>query len=362
MNVIKLFFKRKGDVDDLINMPNWRVGLSSCADWSWGVSMAVGMGIMKSKGICPFLIWCLGNILAIPLMGAVRKYLPESRNWPKFTLLLAIFFVVEFFAIAINLTAILAGFGHGSDVSSYQIVSWDTAVMLVSLWAIFIAWYVQKGGLKLIMLTDLGYYAVQMLSAIFIAIMAYRLSDGRLNSEVIWTSVAGMKWALSFGFLGIITGVLSAGHQWQKFTAIDEKNAFPVAIWGGFFFGVYMVFVFLAGLYFTKNPILGWSFLVIMVALATSTIDSAMSGMGFTCRNLFGKRWQWLGIVISLGVVVFWFLSEDKKSVSNMWSTMAGIRYPVVLFFIFATIVVAIFPALKNRRIEWLLKKIYLLR
>lgn len=353
---VQVLFIRRGDVDDLSMFSNWRVGVSVAADWSWGVSMAVGMSIMKTKGVCPFLIWMLGNILAIPLVGFVRKYLPGSRHWPRFTLMLLLFLVVEYFAIVINMQAVLVGFGGGTDVITYSLLPRDVAIWVVVAYGFFILWYVNKGGLRILMLTDLGYFIVQMLAVIFIAGASYIFANGNINSQLNWTMSGGMSWA-PYAFLGILTGALGTGHQWQKYNAVKENNIFQITIWGGLFFGVYMIFVFLSGLYFSKNIILGISFLVIMVALATSTIDSAISGVKYVVSR-FGIKNSYVWPIISIIIILSWTFINNN-TMADMWMFMANIRWTTVVFF---TIVTAIITMAKSEKIVEVLKRLYLMK
>ncbi|HRY52967.1 MAG TPA: hypothetical protein P5089_03985 [Candidatus Portnoybacteria bacterium] len=353
--IIGFLIKRKGEVDDLSKFPDWRVGVSVAADWSWGVSMAVGMSIMAKKGIAPFLIWMLGNILAIPLVGFVRRFLPDSRHWPKFTLMLLVFAVIEYFAITLNMQAVLTGLGGGTDVITYSFLPREAAIWAVVVYGLFIVWYVNKGGLKILMLTDLGYFTVQMVSAIFIAGASFVMASGQVNSQLNWAVPGGMAWA-PYAFIGIITGALAAGHQWQKYDA-KAKSIFQITLWGGLFFAVYMLFVFLAGLYFSKNLVLGIAFLVIMVALATSTIDSAVSGVGYVARR-FGIKSLYAGPIISV-VIIFSWPCINNTTMANMWTNMANFRWPIIVFFIVVTAIIAL---AKNPKTTEVFKKLYLIR
>ncbi len=354
----KLFhvlFKKQGDTNIISNSPNWRVGVSVAADWSWGVSMAVGLSIMKMKGVCPFLIWMIGNILAMPLVGFVRRFLPDSRSWSESWLMLALFMVVEYFAITINLQAILTGLGGGTDVISYVILPRNIAVWAVVAYGLFVWWYVNRGGLRILMITDLGFFIVQIIAAIFISGASYVIAGGSINSQLHWTMPGGMSWA-PYAFLGIITGALSAGHQWQKYDA-KESSIFQISMWGGLFFGIYMSFVFVAGLYFSKSLLLGVSFLVIMVALATSTIDSAISGVGYVLSKI-GIKNQLVRSVIPIVIILSWSFANGK-SMADMWLYMANFRWPIIIYFIILT---AIATVVKSPKIKGIFRRLYLMR
>lgn len=334
--ITKLLFKGK-ETDDLTEFPNWRVGVSVAADWSWGVSIAVGIGIMYRFGFLPFLIWTTGNILALPLFGAVRRYMPLSRFWPTFIPLVLIFIMVEYFAIILNLHAILDGFSGGKEVSSFVFLSKDIATWVTIAIGFFIVWYVHKGGLRILMFTDLGWFTVQMFAVIFMAIAAYFLSGDKMNN-VAWVKPGGIEWAI-WGFLGIIVGALSAGHQWQKYGAIKEENILPVTLWGGGFFAFYMLFVALTGFFFSKHIILGISFLILMISLATSTIDSAVAAIRYVLAR-FGVKSKPLASILGLVIICTWPLAIS--SITSLWTLMAKIRFPVMWSFIIITLILTL--------------------
>ena len=56
--------------------PDWLLGVSFAATWTWAAAMLVGIGILESAGVIPFLIWFTANTAAIPVFGYV------SRRWP----------------------------------------------------------------------------------------------------------------------------------------------------------------------------------------------------------------------------------------------------------------------------------------
>ena len=69
-----------------------------------------------------------------------------------------------------------------------------------------------------------------------------------------------------------------------------EENILKVSLWGGFWFGIYMFFVALTGLFFSSNIILGTIFVIVMIALGTSSIDSAVAGIEYNAVRLGFKQ------------------------------------------------------------------------
>lgn len=367
--LLRLLFSRWSKADDLSLYPNWRVGLSSAASWSWGVSLAVGMSIMYTKGLLPFIIWTTGNILAIPLFGVIRTYFPLSRHWPRFIFPMVILFLfVEFFCIVLNLQGILTGFGGNvKGIVSYSFLSPATAKYAVMAIGLFVVWYIHKGGLRMSVLTDYGQYAIQLLGTILLATLGYFIGG---HHDITWvindpkTGLSGLEWA-KFGFFGIIVGAMGTSHHWQRFHAIKEENILKVSLWGGLWFGVYMFFVGLTGLFFSSNIVLGTIFVIIMIALGTSSIDSAIAGIEYDAVQLGFKKidlhYPWIArkektftiypykiaTLVSVIAVLFWPYFAGG-SMADLWTFMAAQRLKIVGIFIVSTVLITCIRWLKN--------------
>jgi hypothetical protein len=365
--LISKLFKRDEDADNLLAYPNWRIGLSTAASWSWGVSLAVGMAIMHTKGLLPFIIWTIGNVLALPLFGVVRRFLPLSKYWPRFIFpIVILFFFVEFFCIILNLQGLLSGFGGNvKGIESYSFLTGNNVTIVVIAMALFIVWYIHKGGLKISVLTDFAQYGIQLFAVILMAAIGYFLGhQNNVEWIVVNEAVNGLEWA-KFGFFGIITGALGTGHQWQRFSAIKEKNILPVSLWGGFLFGIYMFFVGLSGYFFTPHIVLGTFFLITMIALASSSIDSGVAGLEYVLNCLTFERWKksdlkikpyHVASVVACIAILAWpyFM---KSGITEIWTFMAKIRMPTVLVFIGGTILVTILKYLQKLTIKPIAQK-----
>ncbi|OGF27114.1 hypothetical protein A2303_03385 [Candidatus Falkowbacteria bacterium RIFOXYB2_FULL_47_14] len=371
LKLMNLLFKRRDNVDDLSLYPNWRIGLSSAASWSWGVSLAVGMSIMYTKGLLPFIIWTAGNILAIPLFGIIRTYFPLSKHWPRFIFpMIVLFLFVEFFCIVLNLQGILTGFGGNvKGIVSYPFLSPETAKYAVMAIGLFVVWYIHKGGLKMSVLTDYGQYAVQLFGTILLATLGYFIGE---HHDIAWviidpkTGLSGLEWA-KFGFFGIVVGIMGTSHHWQRFHAIKEENILKVSLWGGLWFGIYMLFVGLAGLFFSSNIVLGTIFVFIMIALGASSIDSAVAGieydavqLGFKKIDLHYRTWiarkektytiypYKIATLASVIAVLFWPYFASG-SMADLWSFMAAQRLKIIGTFIVITVLITWFRWFKNK-------------
>lgn len=324
-------FRRWRKADEITDITAWRIGVSCAASWSWGVSLAVGVAIMRSKGLLPFGAWMAGNVLALPLFSVVLKRLPASRNWIRFVPMLILFGFVEYFAITLNLEAIRSALSGGMDFATYAFMTRGTATFAVAVIGLLIVGGIHKWGLRGSVLSDQLEFTLQVLAVAVLAILCVTLGE-RTRLPVITTE--GREW-IQTGFLGIITGALGTGHQWQRFSSIKEENVVRAGLWGGFFFGIYMIFVAIIGLYLNANLSLSLLFLLLVFVLSTSTIDSAVAGLQFLTVRV--GRNPLVGTLIAGASVVLWLLIEPK-GLTSIWTFMARIRYPMVLSAIFFTI------------------------
>jgi len=352
--ILALLFRRKENADDLSGFPNWRIGLASAAAWSWGVSLIVGVDLMRSCGLLPFLVWSAGNILAIPIFGVVRRYLPISKFWSSFSLLILIFLMMDCFGIIINMKALLTGFGFGDTkglpIPAFMGMGRDLAIYITVGYALFIFWYTTKGGLKLLMFSDLGSYLFQIATALFIAAYGFSVTEKAFDPS--WLLPKGVEW-VKYSFFWISSGVLATGHQWQKFSAIEEKRIFSASLWGGLFFALYMPLVFLCGLYFTEGQVTNIAFLILMFALATSTIDSAVAAMNYDFKR-FNLANKLVGPAFALLTILSWnFLAADS-TVTNLWKYMAQIRTPIIYGLILISVIITLIK-IKPKKLPWLL-------
>ena len=313
------------------DLPNWRIGLSCAASWSWGVSIVVGIAIIHTKGLLPFLAWMVGNVIAVPLFTPLLKYLPESRNWVKFAPMIVLFICIECFAIILNLQAVENVLTGGFDLSSYHFLSGKVATYATLLIGFTIIFLIYMFGLRGSVLSDTFQYAIQL---IFVMLFALISVVSNSHAEVVLMTSEGQTWILA-GFLGIVTGAIGTGHQWQRFLAIDESKVQKVSLWSGVFFCIYMLFVLLAGLYFDGNYISSLFLLIIVLSVGSSTIDSAVASIIYLFRSLAISKFK--AMTIAFLVVLTWFF-VSPSSLLNIWTDMAKVRFGAVLIAVVLTV------------------------
>jgi hypothetical protein len=357
--ILNILFTRIKGADDLAKFPSWRVGLSSAAAWSWGVSCAATFGFMQNVGLGPTLIWIIGNIFAIPIFGFLLTYMPISRRWPefyiiwqRFRLLVLLFLFMEINCILLNMQSILNGFGSGKDIANYEFVSMDKGPYVVLLVGLATVWYIHKGGLKWSVITDVWEYFGQVTMIMLLALFGVLISHGVINEKlqmvVVSNEMNGWNWAY-FGFFGIIVGAMSTGHHWQRFMAVKEEKILKVSLWAGFFFGIYMFFVFIAGLFFVKNFWLGLIFMILILCLATSSINSALAALQYISR-MFGISKEYIATFFGLAIVLIWPYAKEIGLI-GLLTYMYKVRMTVIAVFFFCSLASLIIIKMKKRSI-----------
>jgi hypothetical protein len=119
--------------------PDWLLGVSFAATWTWAVSILVGMALLREQGIIPFFTWFAANVAAIPLFGYVSHRYPWLWAETRRPVMRAVMTVMLALTLWINLTGIvtmgdtLEWLSHGVNVA----IAIATGVFL---WAVTRRW------------------------------------------------------------------------------------------------------------------------------------------------------------------------------------------------------------------------------
>lgn len=323
--ILDKFLKRKENQDNIKEMSYRRVGISLGASWSWGVSMIATIAFMYTYGIIPALVWVMGNILAMPLFGFLKVKIRGFEKWINFIPLILFSLFIASMAIIMNMQALLMGLGGGQDVASFHFLDNGFSVPFIIILSLAILLFIYKYGLRGSVLSDLGYYSLQIFGVILLAISSIVISHFVINPNLQLITETGIKWVFPLGLLGIITGVFTDPMMWQRFE--QKENQIRLSLWGGFWFGLYMIFVVLTGLFFKPTLFLGILLLVVIFALAVSTIGSATAAMQYLTKKIgVGKT---TGLIISLTAIITWPYLMDL-GMAKIWNIYAGYRWKVV--------------------------------
>jgi len=287
-------------------------------------------------GFLAFAGWTFGNILAIPFFGFVRTKVPYTEKWVKFTPFILLFAFIHFFAIVMNLSALQGALGGGTDLeTTVALLSSELilpSVMGVGLLTVGFIHFTKLNGS---IFTDVLQYILQVFGAVGI-IVAGLLIEGR--PDIVLETAEGFSW-LPTAFLGIITGVTASGMQWQRIESMkSEKKQWLASLWGGTFFGGYMVLVTIAGLLFVGGFWQSLFLLAVIIGVATSTTDSGAAGQYFVAEK-FGIKGVYASVVSLAAVIVYPFVAE--LGLVKIWGIYAGVRWRIVIGFILLTLLYA---------------------
>lgn len=351
-------FKRKGDQDKIDEMSYCRVGISLAASWSWGVSMIATMAFMHTKGIIPALAWVTGNILAMPLFGYMRTKVPNIKKWINFLPFAIFVLIIVTMAIIMNQQALLIGLGGGEDIVSYHFLDNKYSIPLIIALSLAILVFIYKYGLRGSVLTDLGQYIAQIIAVGLLAVLSISISNFTINQNLELITADGINWVFPLGFLGILFGAFTDPMMLERFE--HKKNSIKLGLLGGFWFGIYMLLVVITGLFFKPTLILGILLLFVIIAVATSTLDSAFSSIQYSTKRLgIGKT---PGLILAFIAIITWPYLMGL-GMSKIWSIYASYRWKIVVFMIIVSLLGIYIPKerYRNKIINFLQKyKLYI--
>jgi hypothetical protein len=308
------------------------------ASWSWGVSVLVGAGILWSHGVAAFGIWCVANVLALPLFGAVAARLPAFKRLLWTRPVIAAMLAIQLLAYWMNMQGLYEASTGGIDFETHALVRPSLAMPVVIVLTIVLAVFIYRRGFAGSVATDLGQYALQIAGCL--AIIALALVSTVERPAVATSGVGDVRWAL-WGGLGLLSGPFLDAQQWQRFDAGSAR----AALWGGLWFGVYLALVAVVAVYLgAATPLLSVLLLVVVLAVATSTIDSASAAFQY----LLGNRRR--ALVVGVGAALAWPIVVDVGIVS-LWTYYASARAVVVgcLLLVAVAIQRGVLPALGRR-------------
>lgn len=304
--------KRDQDADDISDLPLWRVGISMTASWAWGISIAIGITIMHSKGVLPYIVWVVPNVLAIPFIALTYSKIPDMKKWTKWTPFLIFLLFSLMYALLLNMKFINLALSGGTDLATFQFLSGNTAFYVVLATGLIIALYINRTGLRGSVFTDIGQYTVQLLGTLALVVAGLALST---RADVAWMAQGTTNWWITVSGLSTLTGIIDNGAQWQRLESLGaDRDRLVAGLFGGLFFGVYMLLVTAAGFLFEGTMIMSFIFLVIVFSVATSTMDSAISAIQWVFGHL-GNTHYW-GTGLAMITVLSWPLIIDSSITS----------------------------------------------
>lgn len=293
--------------------PDWLLGVSFAATWTWAVSVLVGMAILREQGLIPFFIWFSANVLAIPLFGWVSFKWPGLWNQTRRRLMRGIMSVMLVFAFWINMTGINT---IGSEFNWFTAT--ETRILAIAV-GLFVWWMVSKSGVRWSVITDRFQWWLLYGSAILALILTIggkgfaadvALKLGTYNTPRDW--LLGL-WTIPL----LLTNPYVDGSFWLRARYAHSMKPY---LWGFVMFFSYLSMVAILGILGPTPAATAMLYVVIFVA-SMSTMDSFASALHLTA----GKRW---GVLIGLVIILLW-LPVSTFGLLDAWLAMFA-WYPVI--------------------------------
>jgi hypothetical protein len=352
--VKELFLERNRNADNISDMNDWRMGMSLTATWAWGISIAIGITIMHSKGMLPFIIWVIPNILAIPFFAFVHAKVPGVDKWTKWRPFLLFILSVIIYAILMNLQFINLALSSSTDLATFQFLTSTQSTYAVIGIGLLIALFINKTGFRGSVLTDIGQYSTQILGALSIIIAGLVLGT---RADIVWVVEGTSDWWLSWSALSTLFAIMTHGGEWQRMQSLNNADQkLRVGAYGGLFFGFYMLLVAGAGLVFEGTLLMSLFFLIIVLSVATSSLDSSVSAAQWIFQQ-FNRSPYW-GTLFAIAVVLVWPFAIES-SVMEFYQLIVDIRMKIIGGLLGITVVYA---ATTSEKFNYLVKKYGILR
>ncbi len=286
--------------------PDWLLGVSLACNWTWAVSVLVGMALLREQGIIPFFTWFAANVAAIPLFGYVSRRYPglwaQTRR-PLMRVLMTVMLVMTFW---VNLTGIvtmgdtLKWVSHGGNVA----IALATGVFL---WAVTRKW----GILWSVFSDRVEWWALY--GAVIAALAVTLAQQGfHMDATLKLGSYSNFRdWVLGFWTVPLLlTNPFIDGAFWQR--AKYARSVRPYW-WGFAMFFTYLCVVAVLGLLGPTNLALAFLYVVVYFA-ATSTMDSALTAMQLTA----GRK---AGVAVGLGCIGLWY-TVSNVGLLSLWAAV----------------------------------------
>lgn len=276
--------------------------MSMAASWAWGTSLVVGMQIAQDRGTIPFVIWATANSLSLPLFGFIAFKIKKLDEIMKSKALLLFTTAVQCFCLWIQMNAIyeiLIKYNITGDMTAKIVAIGIATVFLFALY---------NNGLMRNVSTDQPIWSICYIGMILIAIIGFASGSGFREITMV-NSSDDIGWAL-YTCIVLFSGPLMDIQNWQLARKVYAEKRMKSYYVAGILFAVYMALVYMLA-YLQFNRVMDITMVVVIICVATSTINNAIVGVqeiagkkvGFAIAGICIAAWQ---IVIPLGVMGLW--------------------------------------------------------
>lgn len=272
---------------------SFKLGISMSASWAWGVSLGVSFSILQTKGLIPFIFWGIFNVLALTVYGLYILKYPNYLKFKDNKVIKLAMVIIQIFAIWINIK-IMYDF-----IENYYIAT-IIAFIVIAL--------TLKYKFKFSLESDQWQYLIMIIGLILVIL------TGNKTIKAI-NMGSSINWAL-WGGICLLAGPFLDGQQFQRANKARNLKPFLVA---SLSFAIYLVLVLFA--YFVNaNSIL---LSIIVIAVSTSTIDSAVASMEYIAGNENAKMFA----ITALGTWPFFM----TNTAAEIWGWYASGRVFIVI-------------------------------
>jgi hypothetical protein len=271
--------------------PDWLLGISFAATWTWAVSVLVGMALLREQGIIPFFTWFAANTAAIPCFGWLSRKYPGLWNQTRRLPMRAIMTVMLIFTFWINMTGIVVM----GDTLKWFSSDVNKAIAIAT--GLFVWAMVARSGIRWSVVSD-RFQWWALYGAVIVALVVTVAQDGlTLDTSLKWGSYSTLRdWLLGLWTVPLLlTNPFIDGTFWHRARYAGSMRPYW---WGFAMFFSYLCCVAFLGLLGATPLAMAYLFVVVYFA-SNSTMDSTASALQLTA----GKK---LGIFLGLAMIVLW--------------------------------------------------------
>lgn len=288
--------------------PDWLLGVSFAATWTWAAAMLVGIGILEDAGIIPFFVWAAANVAAIPFFGWASQRWPALWDQTRRLPMRAVMTLMLIFTLWFNLTGIRTA-AEQTGWFAGMTVNWLTVIPIVTLLAVWLATF--YGGIRWSVASDRVQWTLELGAVVaMLALVIYEHGGIAVRPGLKWGSYTDLRgWILGLWTVPMLLGnPFLDGTFWHR--AAYAKSMRPY--WWGFgMFAVYLACV--TGIAFMGLTPLATGLLFGVIFFASfSTLDSCTAALQLTAGRNLGNA---LGLLAAPG----WLLAAPL-GLLDLWT------------------------------------------
>lgn len=313
-----------GFLERIKSNPTLYLAFSICATWAGAGSLIVGINLVQTYGVIPFLLFALGNTLSCVVFGLIAGKMPLVKR----------IFLSKPFKIVVGLLCLFQLWVNMSAINDALMLI-NPTFALITTYAVsigFLFLYLKFALLRNIATDDFGWKIVYAL-ILFLTITAFVINGFD------FPSIGATKEGITLGvqrFFTLLVGPFFYPYFWELYTKSEEGNEIKKVnmtkcfAYGGLAFGVYMIFVFLLGMT-SFSPAMEIIKAVLLALIALSSLTSFI----YSIYINFGNK---IGFGINAFGLIGWHLFIPM-GVMGVWSAMQDIRFVIVVGVVFGAFI-----------------------